>query len=305
MESESSPVSSFAAPRQLPGHVEYEDDSEESVESIPPPAVEVFTASRRRATDNNKIAVAAAPLSTADEGDFILRRESDFGLRRNVARNSDSQRSGDVGAVREASGANAGGGSERVRLDQLEPVSTGQSRSSLRTGLPTSRRVTARQRDSSDVTAAAFSGREDLSTRAEEEDFSVGEPPVREFGGVSAASGTTRPATVMRQRLRQEPLRTVAADEEEEPSARAAAAEGRSSSRARSQFQRMRTVLPPESPLAVALPRSGHSTNVDTSASQQVNSTLSLDCKNWSLISILRDKSNFMINLTRCVLYIQ
>ena len=305
MESESSPVSSFAAPRQLPGHVEYEDDSEESVESIPPPAVEVFTASRRRATDNNKIAVAAAPLSTADEGDFILRRESDFGLRRNVARNSDSQRSGDVGAVREASGANAGGGSERVRLDQLEPVSTGQSSSSLRTGLPTSRRVTARQRDSSDVTAAAFSGREDLSSRAEEDDSSVGEPPAREFGGVSVSSGTTRPATVMRQRLRQEPLRTVAADEEEEPSARAAAAEGRSSSRARSQFQRMRTVLPPESPLAVALPRSGHSTNVDTSASQQVYSTLSLDCKNWSLISILRDKSNFMINLTRCVLYIQ
>ena len=109
---------------------------------------------------------------------------------------------------------------------------------------------------------------------------------------------TTRPATVMRQRLRQEPLRTVAADEEE-PSARAAAAEGRSSSRARSQFHRMRTVLPPESPLAVALPRSGHSTNVDTSASQQVYSTLSLDCKNWSLLAILRDKYNFMINLTR------
>ena len=241
------PEPAFPAPQQIL----YEDDSQSGPsfnEITSPPPV-----NRRRATN----VVAAPTTSEDDEGDFILRREIDFGLRRNVPLSSDSSsqrtRNSDTSAGESGVRVNSEGG-----LDSGEPVLAQSADGSRRTGLPTSRRVLARQRENQE---AATTEQGDLSGRRREERPSV-EVATAENDGSFAAARQVLPA---RQRLRQEVARTTVspATVEEEPSARAASP----SIRARAQLQRTRPVLPPESPVALVLPRSGHSAKVDEVAS--------------------------------------
>jgi hypothetical protein len=246
---------SLIQPRLLPDHVDYEDDNESFIvprEVSPQPAAAAFATARRRVTDDKVVEAG----DIADEGDFILRRESDFGLRRNVARTT-SQRSGESAD---------GNSSSHDSWDQT-PVVT-----SRRTGLPTRGRVSVRQREQDDD-GGAQQVQDDLNSgrvTVDDESSQLIEPAANDF-----AAAQRQAAVAGRQRLRQE-LRKTTPAVTEEPSSRAAAAEGRAaaplpSSRARTQFQRPRTV-PPEAPLAVALPRSGHSASVDNAASQQVAS---------------------------------
>ncbi len=276
-----------------------EEEDQFSNAGVPPPVV----VNRRRATDDRQIADWPHSVADDDEGDFILRRESDFGLRRNVARKSEtSQRTrhhGDLDPVRDA----AGGGSDPAHSERHEsgepvplsrPAVTSSSSSgdgSRRTGLPTSRRALSRQRENQDSTAVGFPEVTHLrgsSSHREGEAAETAGPESFESGNVGAPAATPRLASLARQRLRQEPSRTASsAVAVDEPSARAAAAEGRSSTsssaaapsnigRARSQFQRARPA-PPEAPLAVVLPRSGHSASGDEATSsgggQQVQDT--------------------------------
>jgi hypothetical protein len=241
------PEPAFPAPQQIL----YEDESQSGSsfnDITSPPAV-----NRRRATNVN-----VAPTSEDDEGDFILRREIDFGLRRNVPLSSDSSsqrtRNSDTSSAGESVRVNSEGG-----LDSGEPVLLAQSADgSRRTGLPTSRRVLARQRENQE---AATTEQGDLSGRRREERPSVEVATAENDGSFAAA----RQALPSRQRLRQEVTRTTVSPStvEEEPSARAASP----SIRARAQLQRSRPVLPPESPVALVLPRSGHSAKVDEVAS--------------------------------------
>jgi hypothetical protein len=260
LDSGSSPVTaiSFIQPRLVPDHVEYEDDNEEFIsprDISPQPAATGFTTARRRVTDD-KVGVVAPRSVVADEGDFILRRESDFGLRRNVARTS--QRSDESAAVEKD-----GSTSSQDVVSNTQAFVT-----SRRTGLPTSRRVIARQREE-EGSAQQVSNDPSSGGRvtADNDPPEYIEPAANDFDSAAAQRQT---ALSGRQRLRQELRKTSAVTEE--PSSRAAAAEGRAaspSSRARTQLQRPR-ITPPESPLAVALPRSGHSASVDNAASQQV-----------------------------------
>ncbi len=250
------PEPAFPAPQQIL----YEDDSQSSSsfnDIASPPTV-----NRRRATN----VIVAPTTSEDDEGDFILRREIDFGLRRNVPLSSDSSsqrtRNSDT-SVGDTVRVNSEGGLQ----DSGEPVLAQSADGSRRTGLPTSRRVLARQRDNQE--AATEQG--DLSSRRREERPSVEVATAENDGSIAAA----RQALPSRQRLRQEVTRTTVspATVEEEPSARAASP----SIRARAQLQRSRPVLlPPESPVALVLPRSGHSAKVDEVASnggEQVKTT--------------------------------
>ncbi len=240
------PEPAFPAPHQII----YEDDSQSSSsfnEIASPPTV-----NRRRATN----VVVAPTTSEDDEGDFILRREIDFGLRRNVPLSSDSSsqrtRNSDTSAG-ESVRVNSEGG-----LDSGEPVLAQSADGSRRTGLPTSRRVLARQRENQE---AATIEQGDLNSRRREE-----RPSVEVATGENDVSfAAARQALPSRQRLRQEVTRTTVspATVEDEPTARAASP----SIRARAQLQRSRPVLPPESPVALVLPRSGHSAKVDEVAS--------------------------------------
>ncbi len=242
------PEPAFPAPQQIL----YEDDSQSSSsfnEIASPPTV-----NRRRATN----VVVAPTTSDDDEGDFILRREIDFGLRRNVPLSSDSSsqrtRNSDTSSAGESGlRVNSEGGLQ----DSGEPVLAQSADGSRRTGLPTSRRVLARQRENQE--AATEQG--DLTSRRREERPSVEVATAENDGSIAAA----RQAQPSRQRLRQEVTRTTVspATVEEEPSARAASP----SIRARAQLQRSRPVLPPESPVALVMPRSGHSAKVDEVAS--------------------------------------
>ena len=244
-----------------PQNLQYEDDNFGGDSFFPAndaPAAPPTTNRRRAASDKN------AANEENDEGDFILRREIDFGLRRNVARNNggDSQRTRH--SEGEAVTVAAGGSDSHSEEPVQQAVASADG--SRRTGLPSSRRVLARQNQQLD-TALAFPAVGDQL-------FSRRGGSAAELDAVSstAAEAPTRQATVARQRLRQELLATTtfspAAIAEEEPSARAASPSGR----ARSQFQRARStvVAPPEAPLAAVLPRSGHSTHVEDGSSQQV-----------------------------------
>jgi hypothetical protein len=238
----------FPAPQQIL----YEDDSQSGSSfndiASPPPV------NRRRATN----VVVAPTTSEDDEGDFILRREIDFGLRRNVPLSSDSSSQ----RTRNSDTSSAGESGVRVNseggLESGEPVLAQSADGSRRTGLPTTRRVLARQRENQE---AATIEQGDLNSRRREERPSV-EVATADNDGSFAAARQSLPS---RQRLRQEVTRTTVAPAtvEEEPSSRAASP----SIRARAQLQRSRPVLPPESPVALVLPRSGHSAKVDEVAS--------------------------------------
>ncbi len=241
------PEPAFPAPQQIL----YEDDSQSGSsfnEIASPPPV-----NRRRATN----VVAAPTTSEDDEGDFILRREIDFGLRRNVPLSSDSSsqrtRNSDTSSAGDSVRVNSEGGLQ----DSGEPVLAQSADGSRRTGLPTSRRVLARQRENQE----AATEQADLNSRRREERPSVEVATAENDGFIAAA----RQALPSRQRLRQEVARPAVAPAtvEDEPSARAASP----SIRARAQLQRSRPVLPPESPVALVLPRSGHSAKVDEVAS--------------------------------------